>query len=135
MKVILEPNSGVSSFVVGGHIKEYLEIYPYKLKRAKGEESWDEYVFFDDQIEVYVSKNTGIIETIGCRDSCIYKSVELIGLGFDEFLLLINKNREKLEKDVLWVSDTEQQTVYEIEDMLLQVWVTQDGLINTIFIG
>lgn len=135
MKVILEPNSGISSFVVGDHIKEYLEIYPYKLERAKGEESWDEYVFFDDQIEVYVSKNTGIIETIGCRDSCIYKSVELIGLGFDEFLLLINKDREKLEKDVLWVSDMEQQIVYEIEDMLLQVWVTQDDLIDTIFIG
>lgn len=135
MKIVLKPTRGVSFFKVGESIHSYLKLYPYKMTAAKGDESWDEYDFFDEKIEVYVDKETDIIETIACRYSCIYNSLELIGADFDEFLQLAGKDKDILEKDVLWVSDSEQQTAYEIEDLFLQVWVTSDNLIACIFVS
>ena len=135
MNITLEPNCGVSCFVLGEKIENYLSIYPYNFIKGDENESWDEYDFFDELVEIYVDKKSNLIESIACRHNCIYKNINLIGCDFHIFLRLINKNIEDLECEKLWMKNYEQQSVYEIEDMLLQIWVNLNNEIISIFVG
>jgi hypothetical protein len=135
MKAILEPNVGISSFIIGENIEKYKNIYPYNFLNGEDNENWDEYDFFDEQIEVYVDKESGLIESIACRISCFYMGIDLIDYDFNDFLKLISIEENTLEREQLWMTDDEQQTAYQIDQLLLQVWVDFRNKIKAIFIG
>ena len=135
MRAILEPNSGISSFFVGESIDNYTSVHTYNFLQAGENESWDEYDFFDEIIEIYVDKKSNLIESIACRKSCFHMDIELIGFDFDDFLKILNVNKGALECEKLWMAGDEQQTVYEFEALLLQVWVDFKNKIRAIFVG
>ena len=135
MKAILEPNVGISTFNIGENIGRYVNMYPYSFLKGDDNESWDEYDFFDGQIEVYVDKNSNIIESLACRISCIYMGLELINFDFNEFLKLLNIDILDLESELLWMANDEKQTAYQLEELLLQVWVDFENKIRAILLG
>lgn len=135
MKFQIESKKGVASFQIGMPISNYTDKYAFQLNKGEPEEFWDDYLFFDEALEVYVNKKSGIIESIGCRVNCYLESTNLIGLKFDNLLILIDFKREKLAFEEITLSDGEIQTVYEIPSESMQVWVNERGRIVTIFIS
>jgi hypothetical protein len=134
MKHILKPKKRISNFEIGKKITKYLNNYEFEFQKGKVDESWDTYYFFDKELEAHVDKETFCIESIGCRDNCYFENINLIGLEFEQFLRIIDEKSQEIASEKLWMNDIEQQTVYDIDNLSLQVWVTDDGLIDSVYL-
>ena len=125
-------SKSIGPFELGNNISDYISIYPNKFN--KGKDEWDEFLFFDEDIEVYVDlKNE--ITAIACRNSCFAGDLNLIGLGINEFIKTYNFNINKIKSEKLWVSDHEQQDVYSFDEFDLQLWTDSNKKIVTVFLG
>lgn len=135
MKIILEPGNGVNLFRLGNKIDIYKSIYAYEYIPAEDDEEWDGYDFFDGGVEVNADKDTGEIVAIACRDNCYFNDVNLIGYNFQSFLKMIDQPEAELTKEEIWLTDDELQTVVEIDELEIQVWVNAEGNIAMIYVG
>lgn len=122
----------IGPFAIERDISEYTSIYPYKFK--KGKDEWDEYLFFDETVEVFTNSEKRI-EAIACRKNCYIGDVNLIGLSLDAFNSLLDIKLDRAKSVKLWVNDNEQQEVYDLEEYDLQLWVDENQKIRTVFLG
>lgn len=134
VKFIIELNKGVLPFFIGNPIDCYQNKYPFVFVEGGPDESWDEYDFFDASVEVYINKLSNKIDTICCRNNCYLNEVNLIGLAIEEFFMIydIGKSDYKVEK--IFLTD-EEQDVYGIDKLGLQLWVNSFGKIVTVFVS
>lgn len=136
MHLIINPNKGISAFNIGEKIDNFVKEYDHVFSEGENDiVSWDEYDFFDGALEVYVAKKEKTIESLCCRKSCYLDSVELIGLPYDEFLTRFNLDKEKIPYQDIWLSNSEKQRVYDVDDFSLQLWVDRKNIITTVFLG
>jgi hypothetical protein len=131
----IHPNTGVASFNIGEEIDTYTDKHAYSFHQGKDDVSWDEYDFYGGQLEVYVDKKERTVESICCRKNCYLDDINLIGLSYDEFLQRFGLKEKEIQHEEIWMSNTEKQSVYEIEDLSLQLWVDHDNVIKTVFLG
>ena len=132
MKFKLTPNKCISSFIIGSQIDDYLNNLTYIHKQGHNSTGWENYYFYDEGLEVYVDKETRIIESITCRDNCYLEGTNLIGLSFDKFWDRLEAEVGEWTSEKFWMSETEQQTAYNIDGMSLQIWVNSAGLIVSV---
>jgi hypothetical protein len=133
MKYIIDLNKGVLPFYIGRSIDEYKSQYSFNFIEGEVDESWNEYDFFDDTIEIYINKVSNKIDSIACRDNCYLDEVNLIGLNVEDFFtqFKIDKSQCKIEK--VFLTD-EEENVYDIDDIGLQLWVNSSNKIVTVFV-
>jgi len=135
MSPSLQLGKGVSQFLLGTVIDSYLLAEPFKFIPKFDKNSWDEYDFCEGRIEVYVDTDTRRIDAIACRISCSFEERELIGMKDVDLFRLLKVNHDQLPHEWLWVTDSERQKVYDIDDLKLQVWVSHDNYVKTLFVG
>ena len=90
--------------------------------------NWETYLLESEDLELYVELNR--IVSIVCREECLYKGRNIIGMDIDQFIRFYEINPIG-EIDKLYVSDKELQDVYEFDDIGLQVWCTS-SIIRTV---
>ena len=134
MKHVLEPYKSISSFEINKLVTPYLKNCKYLFKKGKVDESWDTYYFFDEEIIVHVDKMSSIIESIGCKENCYLRDVNLIGLEFTKFLEIVGKDGQNFSMEKMWMNDSEQQIVYDLDNLPLQVWVSENKLIVSVYL-
>lgn len=85
------------------------------------------YEYGSGAADVYIEN--GLIETIGCCDSCVFEGVELIGKSLDLFERTVNCN----PSDPVEVIDLEtgSQEVVGYDSVGAQVWVL-NNIVNSI---
>jgi hypothetical protein len=119
---------------LGKSIMEYTKSYSFDYKKAMIDESWNDYHFFDNTIEIHVNKITNIIESIECRINCFLDNVDLIGLDISDFFHFFKKYNTHYKAEKIFLQN-EDQDVYDIESMGLQLWVNCLQKIVTVFIS
>lgn len=127
------PKIGVGIFRLGKNIDFYIQKMSYEYY-SKGEEFIsDLYTFYNESLEVFVDQN-GLIEDINCSHFCYYKGKNLIGYNFDKFLIEENyQGSLQKEKIYLMVEEKGQtQTVYDLDDLGLQIWVYRKKIVTVI---
>jgi hypothetical protein len=131
----LIPNVSYNDFVLGSNISNYLNREHTKQTYCESTFINDSYHFINEDIDVWCEID-GIINTIRCSSSCIYRGVELIGLDFSQFISYIKKNPD--DEDVIYISGTgkrgQNQHVYEFDTIGLQIWVWRNK-IRTVMIS
>ena len=83
-------------------------------------------VFVDDENK---------ITAISCKHNIYMNGVNLIGLHIDECFKMLKLDKKDVPAEKLWVSDDEEQEVYELEALDLQLWVDKNELIVTAIVG
>ena len=136
MKFIIEINKGVPPVYIGESIERFLDVYPYSFFEGADFEDTHGYGFFNESIEVYAYKESKIINFIACRENCYLDNINLIGLNIEKFLVhfKIDKSQYQVEK-VYLMPDDEEQDVYDIDKLDLQIWVDNSYKIVTVFIN
>ena len=83
---------------------------------------WDEHYFLNRDLVVYTENDLVICAGIFC--DCYLEGRNLFGMNIGEFFATFNiSEKERSVDERLWVSDTEQQSVYEIQSLGLELWV------------
>ena len=126
----LIPNKSYGIFVIGEDIEKYLH-----LDHVISELEFDySYEFTDLKIDAWVENNK--IQTICCDAECYFQEKNLIGMLYDDFLVLVKQ--EPSNKDICYVPVSrdrgQNQNVYVFDDLGLQVWVWRNK-IRTILIS
>ena len=122
----------IGPFTIGENISKYTSIYPYVYKKA--EDEWDQYLFFDEAIEVYTNSEK-FVQAIACRIRCYFGDVDLIGFPIENFMKILGIEADKVKIENIRMDDDEQQMVYDIEEFALQLWMDKNGRIVTVFLG
>ena len=131
----LVPKISLGIFRLGESIDVYTSILDYVLyPKNEGLVSgfYDFYDFYEGDIVVYTD-NSGYIDDIRCRKYCYYNGQNLIGLNFDKFIESVSIDKEKTQKDEIYilVKDKGQtQQVYDIDDLGLQIWVYRKKIVT-----
>ena len=129
MRYIFKPFISVGDYKLGVNVKDFLKkkdywIYYPPYKDLNGEDYKDEI----DGITLGV-ENEKII-SITCSKECIYKGENLIGMPINKFMKKFNLQPDEIDK--LWVSDDEQEDVYNFDDLGIMVWVDKNGIIRLV---
>ena len=135
MSNVLILHKGIAPFEVGTSIDAHIAVLDFEFEAGGETETWDDYLFFDGSIEVYVNRETRIIESVASRERCFYEGENLIGMPFERFLAIFSIESTSLEVDELWMTDDEKQKAYEVPVLSMQVWVDDNGVIATLFVG
>lgn len=136
METGLVLNTPYDIFFLGVDISEYEKLTHHKTHYDDGSFRYDCYEFERNgyNIELYC-EDGHTIDSMCCRESCIYKGQELIMMKFEDFLNIINE--EPLNHEILFVPCKDNwgqnQHVYDFDKSGLQVWVWR-GKIRTIII-
>ncbi|WP_299223821.1 hypothetical protein [uncultured Psychroserpens sp.] len=112
-------------------IYNYLDTFEFKIYRKDGDNDCDKYRIDNPDISLYLDDNNKI-ESINCRDECLYKGRNLIGMTIEDF---ISHTGEKYygEVDILdYEDDGIPQYVYEFDDIGLQVWCKNNIVVTII---
>ena len=129
-----EPGKGISPFYFGESIEPLLSMYSPVYIATEGDESWDEYDFFDGSIEVYADKELKTIESIACRENCYWEGVNLIDLPIQEFISRFESKQDRYHIERIELVE-EDQDVYDFDDLGLQLWVNDANKIVTVFVS
>lgn len=96
------------------------------------------YDIYEIEIHGYIIElwcENGHIDSICCRESCMFEGKELINMKYDEFMNIIQE--EPLKHEILYMpvkkNRGQNQHVYDFDKSGLQVWVWR-GKIRTIII-
>ncbi len=131
MIAIFQPFLGVGDFMFNKSIYNYLDTFEFKIYRKDGDNDCDKYRIDNPDISLYLDDNNKI-ESINCRDECLYKGRNLIGMTIEDF---ISHTGEKYygEVDILdYEDDGIPQYVYEFDDIGLQVWCKNNIVVTII---
>lgn len=127
-------NKSYDDFILGTSVINYIN-RPHQIDRLDDPFACECYTFFQNGFDIELWCEDGHIDSICCRESCMYKGKELINMKYDEFMNIIQE--EPLKHEVLYVPVKENwgqnQHVYDYDKSGLQVWVWR-GKIRTIII-
>lgn len=127
-------SKSVGPFKLGCNISAYLPEYQLEYTPKESElEDWDSYRYKEGMISLYT--NRGIIESIACRTDCYVDDFFLVGADLNSFFLQFDIDKENIEEDEIFLDDENSQFVYEIDSLGLQIWVTHDCKIETVFVS
>lgn len=129
MKYVLKPLISVGNYEFGANAKDYLRKKDYWLyyppyKNLKTED------YEDERDGIKLGVENGKIISISCRKECVYQGVNLIGMFIDEFIKQFNVTPDEIDK--LWVSEKEQQEVYNFEKLGIMLWINDEGIIKMV---
>lgn len=131
MIAIFQPFECIGEFVFGTSINDYKNEFKFTLYPKEGTNDCDKYNIDNPDLSLYVDENN-LIESINCRDECLYKGRNLIGMTIEDF---ISHTGEKYygEIDILdYEDDGVPQYVYEFDDIGLQVWCKNNIIVTII---
>ncbi|UMY65276.1 MULTISPECIES: hypothetical protein [unclassified Flavobacterium] len=122
------PFEQVGEFKLGTPINDYLKSFSFTFSEKDTITEWETYELQEEGLELYVEN--GLIVSICCRDECIYKGRNMIGMGIDEFLSAFSVHSSSSNK--IHLDDDESQFVYDIDEMGLQVWSRNGRIVTAI---
>lgn len=123
-------NKSYNDYILGNNINDYL----YKSHSVRTMDVLDSheslYYFYNDKIDIWCNSD-GVIETITCVNSCLYKGIDLIGMNFKHFLILISSVPDK-EENIYHIIYGRGRTdhVYDFFSLGLQIWVWRNKIRN-----
>lgn len=126
---ILKPFNSIGSFFLGDEIKKYLQKYNFRQTPVDLSTGWETYSIDDEGIALFTEND--IIVSILCEKVCIFNDKNIIGMNFNKFIKSYNLSFNE-EGELLDIDDYEQQKVYDIEEIGLQVWCDNNNNILTI---
>ena len=85
MIAFFQPFQGIGDFTFNESISNYLNSYEFTIYPKEGEYDCDKYNIDNIDISLYLDHNN-IIESISCREECLYKGRNLIGMSIEEFI-------------------------------------------------
>jgi hypothetical protein len=122
-----------------GPFKFNSPIQPYPADMTPGEieppEPFDQlvcYHFMNDTVLVFVKGKN--IDYVSVHGDCALEGVNIYKMNIAEFFkeFAIGKKDQEVQ-DTMWVSNTDQQNIYEIESLGLQLWVNgADEIVSVI---
>lgn len=128
-----KPLESVGPFIFNVNINSYFTDYELKLESDEHDVSvpWDSYSLSGHDVRIHCESDK--IVSIACYQECIYKGVNLIGNTFSKLLSIIEVNPDG-EPDFIFVPENEirPQSVYEFEELELQLWVKKDVVVTAI---
>ena len=124
----ITPFKSVAFLKLGDNIYNYL---PESVGDYDQTTGWANYYFFNGNVTAYVEAD--IINSIAISTDCYLKSINLYKQNIDSFFekLDIPLNFREIT-DKLWITEGEQQDIYEIENLGMQLWVNELRQIETI---
>ncbi|UJH66381.1 hypothetical protein [Allomuricauda sp. SCSIO 65647] len=129
MVPVFEPFVGIGDFELDTTIDKYLGDYNFKILNKDGKYDCDKYIIDNPDMSLYVDENN-IIESISCREECLYKGRNIIGMNIDEFINYYDIAPVG-DVDIMPIGE-EMQDVYEFDDIGLQVWCVNDKIVTII---
>jgi len=133
----LMPNKSLGLFVLGENIKNYFYL-PYVFKHEEFKSfSIDNYEFYGGNVEIWIrGEDNDKIWTICCNVVCYWKGKNLIGMLYENFLVLAGKYPDNKSIEYVPISSDrgQNQTVYDFDGLGLQIWVWRDR-IKTVLIS
>lgn len=134
MVPVLIPFKQVGVFVLGQEIIQYLDKFEFEVYDMSEDQVAPSinYRFSNPEMTLYVSDKK--IDFIGCYEELLYKGVNLIGLSVQQFSDYIEDVYS--DEDKLFVSEEEEQYVYEFDKIGLQIWANgKHGIIVSIMVN
>jgi len=119
----LNPNISLGEFIIGDNIEKYLYLSHTVNHIDLGRYSYDTYAFYNGSVKIWITEDNKI-ETIRCDTKCYWKGQNLIGMLYDNFIILSNKSSDTENIGYLHI-DTERKKkhqVYEFNKLGLQIW-------------
>ncbi|MFD2916841.1 hypothetical protein [Psychroserpens luteus] len=120
----------IGDFTFESKINNYKSNFKFAYTPVNDSTEWETYEIEDLGLSLYVEEDN--ITSIVCRDDCLYKGRNLIGMTIEEF---ISHTEEKYygEIDILdYEDDGVPQYVYEFDDIGLQVWCKNNIIVTII---
>jgi hypothetical protein len=132
--VELVPNKSYGKFVIGGDISKYLYLAHTTEHRDEKSFSYDSYDFYTEGIIVWTDHNK--IDTIRCDVTCYWKNHNLIGMLYDNFLILAGQQPDREDMCYVPINSNrgQNQKVYSFYILGIQVWVWRNK-IKTVLIS
>jgi hypothetical protein len=117
-------NKSYGNFILGDEIKKYL-LFSHTVNHIKTKlYNYDSYHFHNDTIIIWTTEDNKI-ETIRCESKCYWRSQNLIGMRYEDFLVLVAQlpDSESIGYDPINPNQRQKQNVYEFTALGLQIWV------------
>ena len=132
---IFIPNISLGVFKFNNNIEKYIHQFDFEYSQVEPDYDYYVYEFEHPNINVYVEE--GIIETISCREKCIYKGKNIIGMKIQKFINLSSAFPNLNLTDTTYTDEENKnkdnpQIIYEFENLGLQAWV-KNGYIKSVF--
>ncbi|MCP4350392.1 MAG: hypothetical protein GY795_33405 [Desulfobacterales bacterium] len=129
--MILEwiPLKSVGQFVFGTPIDEYYKKFSLKPIPEEYYEGvgWEVFGISGEDLRLYFEK--GRLKAVLCKESCLYRGMNLIGMAIEEVTDMLNEEPDIMEPEEL--SDGWQE-VYDFENLGLQLWVKKGTVVTAI---
>jgi hypothetical protein len=128
-KYKLTINKSLGVFIIGNIIDNYLHL-SYKFKHEDYDTfSSNTYDFYKGKVSIWTIEDDdnqiNVIHTIRCNSECYWKDYNLIGMNYENFIILAEQQPNG--EDIYYVpisSDRGQnQKVYDFDALGLQIWV------------
>jgi hypothetical protein len=120
----LVPNKSYGNFILGDEIKKYL-LFPHTVNYIKEAlYNYYSYHFHNDTVIIWTTEDNRI-ETIRCISKCYWRNQNLIGMQYEDFLVLVAQlpDSESIGYDPISPEQKQKQSVYEFTVLGLQIWV------------
>lgn len=124
------PFTRIGNFYLGDNISLYSSTYKFLFEACDDKTGWDVYSLDEYGIVIYTD-SLGVVESISCSKSLVFKGKEVIGVNILDFLNtfgFINIS----DPDSIDMSENEVQNVYEIDEIGLQIWCLDDLIVTVI---
>lgn len=128
----LVPFECIGEFKFENLITGYSEKHSFEYLKDTDDIDLDSYIINEAGISLYVNSKSQIIESISCKQECLYKGRNLIGMHIDEFVSHTGEKYYGEIDEVDFEEDNIPQYVYEFDDIGLQVWTKNDIVVTVI---
>jgi len=128
MIAYLEPRTRVGDFEFNCLIESVISQFEFSHYTPKGED-YEVYEIEGHKTSIYVEE--GLITSINCKEECLYKGRNMIGMEIDDFLNYYGWEPDDEPDELDFEEDDIPQYVYDFDEPDLQVW-TKDGIIVTV---
>jgi len=124
---ILQPLVAVGSFEFVTPIKRYVEQFPF-IHEVEQDDDYEVYSLETPLVEIYVEE--GRIESVVCREECLYKGMNIIGMSIDQFISNYDAEYFGEIDELDFEEDDTPQYVYDFDSLGLLIWVKNDLIIT-----
>lgn len=127
----LQFNRSYGNFMIGDPISKYLSLPHVVEYYSEDPNEYNSYNFYESKVILWVN-DKGKIETIRCEIECYWCSKNLIGLPFDDFLILAGRQPDEEESYYVYIAENkvQKQKVYTFDSWSLQVWVWRKRIVT-----
>lgn len=124
------PFTRVATFYLGNNISLYKYTYKFLFEPCDDKTGWDGYSLDEYGIVIYTDE-LGVIESISCNKSFVFRGKEIISMSIMNFINTFDISNISAP-DFIDMSENEVQNVYEVDEIGLQIWCLDDVIITVI---